>query len=510
MRAQEKLFKGALAMKILGLNSKSNWQPALAALVLVAFAAPLAPTARAQEKSTPLGEVQRLNRAPVNKEVLRVQLPRPTVVRLKNGLTLLLLENHKLPTVVFSLWIRPGQLADPTDIPGLASFAAGMLREGTERRTSSQIANETESLGASLSASAAFGSSYLSVDASGLVNDAPQILDLLSDTVLHPSFPAGELAQYKQREQASLEQRLSNPSFLARQAFRRVLYGDAPLSVTSPTKESIERVTADDLKKFHDAHFRPGNSLLGVTGDFNTTDMQALVEKYFGGWMGAAEPPMKLPVNAPPQPAKITLVDRPNSVQTFIIGGDRSIRRTDPDFYALTVMNQVLGGGPQSRLFLDLREVHSYTYGVYSRFNSEIYPGDWTTSTAVRTPVTDGSMTQLLYELKRINNEPVPQGELDESRRAIVAGFALSLEQPAQVLASWLTVQHFGLPADYWNAYPDHIAAIDAPAVQAAAKKFTDLDHLQWICVGDRKQIQDVLAKYGPVAVVDVNGKSEN
>lgn len=497
-------------MKILGLNSRLTCQSALAALVLVAFAAPVAPTAGAQEKSMPMSQVQRLNRAPVNKEVLRVQLPRPTVVKLKNGLTILLLENHKLPTIAFSLWIRPGQLADPSDLPGLASFAAGMLREGTERRTSAQIANETDSLGASLSATAAFGSSYLSVDASGLTSDAPQILDLMSDVVLHPSFPASELAQYKQREQASLEQRLSNPSFLARQAFRRVLYRDAPLSVTSPTKESIEKVTADDLRKFHDAHFRPGNSLLGVTGDFKTTDMQALVEKYFSGWTGAAEPPMKLPASATPQPAKITLVDRPNSVQTFIIGGDRSIRRTDLDFCALTVMNQVLGGGPQSRLFLDLREEHSYTYGAYSRFNSEIYPGDWAVSAAVRTPVTDGSMTQFLYELKRINNEPVPQGELDESRRAIVAGFALSLEQPAQVLSGWLTVQHFGLPADYWNVYPDHIAAIDASAVQAAARKFIDLDHLQWICVGDRKQIQDVLSKYGSVAVVDVNGKSEN
>jgi len=497
-------------MKTLGLSSKLIWQPALAALVLAALSAPIAPTARAQEKSMPLSQVQRLNRAPVNKEVLRVQLPRPTVVMLKNGLTLLLLENHKLPTVAFSLWIRPGQLADPIDLPGLASFAAGMLREGTERRTSAQIATETDSLGATLSATAVFGSSYLSVDASGWISDAWQILDLLSDVVLHPSFPSSELAQYKQREQASLEQRLSNPGFLARQAFRRVLYGDAPLSVTSPTKESIEKVTADDLKKFHDEHFRPGNAILGVTGDFKTSDMQALVEKYFGGWTGAAEPPAKLPASATPRPAQITLVDRPSSVQTFIIGGNRSIRRTDPDFYALTVMNQVLGGGPQSRLFLDLREEHSYTYGAYSRFNSEIYPGDWAASAAVRTPVTDGSMTQFLYELKRINHELVPQGELDESRRAIIAGFALSLEQPAQVLASWLTVQHFGLPADYWNTYPDHIAAIDAVAVQAAAKKFIDLDHLQWICVGDRKQIQDVLAKYGQVAVVDVNGKNEN
>jgi zinc protease len=119
-------------------------------------------------------------------------------------------------------------------------------------------------------------------------------------------------------------------------------------------------------------------------------------------------------------------------------------------------------------------------------------------------------MTQFVYEFKRINNEPVPQAELDDARRALVAGFALSLEQPSQMLEDWLTTQYFGLPADYWDNYPDHIVAVDAAAVQAAAKKYVDLDRMQWICVGDRKQIQDVLAKYGSVTVVDAEGKPEN
>lgn len=497
-------------MKSFTLTSQPIRRRVFVPLVVAVLAGFGVPSAKSQEKSTPMSKVERLNRAPVNKEVLRVQLPHPTVVKLKNGLTLLLLENHKLPTVAFSLWIRPGQLADPAGLPGLASFTAGMLREGTERRTSAEISSEIDSLGASLGAGSAFGASYTSVNASGLINDAPQVLDLLSDVVLHPSFPASELAQYKQREEASLEQRLSNPSFLAQQGFRRVLYGEPPLSIASPTKESIEKITMEDLKRFHDQHFRPGNAIFGVTGDFKTAEMQALVEKYFGAWTGAAEPPLTLPKPAAPKAAGITLVDRPGSVQTFIIGGDRGIRRTDPDYYALTVMNQVLGGGPQARLFLDLREEHGYTYGVYSRFNAEIYPGDWFSSGSVRTPVTDGSMTQFIYEFKRIVSEPVPESELDDAHRTIVAGFALSLEQPAQVLNDWLTSQYYGLPADYWDKYPDRVAAVDTAAVQAAAKKFVDLDHMQWVCVGDRKQIQDVLAKYGPVSVVDVEGKPEN
>lgn len=462
-----------------------------------------------QDRTTSAGKVERLNRAPVNKEVLRVQLPRPTIVKLKNGLTIVLLEDHKLPTVAFTMWIRPGQLGDPDDLPGLALFTANMLREGTEHRTSAQIAAEVDSLGGTLNANSAFGAGYTAVTASGLINDSERLLDLMSDIVLHPVFPAGELIQYKQREEAALEQRLANPAFLAQQAFRRLLYSEPPLSVTSPTKQSVENVTAEDLKRFHDQHYRPGNTLFGVTGDFQTAEIRPLVEKYFATWTGGPEEPVSLPKSFTPQATKITLVDRPASVQTFIIAGNRAIQRTDPDYYALAVMNQVLGGGPQSRLFLDLREEHSYTYGAYSRFTAEAYPGDWNSSAAVRTPVTDGSMERFIYEFKRIADEPVPPNELDDARRAIVAGFALSLERPGELLNNLMEIQFLGLPADYWDKYPDRISAVSAAEVQSAAKKYVDLSHMQWVCVGDRRQIQDVLAKYGTVAVLDAEGRSQ-
>jgi zinc protease len=491
-------------------NSKSARRAALAVIIASAMCGAGATTARAQEKSAPMSQVERLNRAPVNKEVLKVELPKPTVVKLPNGLTVLLLENHKLPTVAFSLWIRPGQLADPDNLPGLASFTADMLNEGTERRTSEQIANEVDTLGASLDAGSRFGASYMNVSASGMIDSAAQILDLMSDVTMHPTFPADELAKFKQRALADLEQNISNPGFLAQQAFRKVVYGQAPLSVASATKESIQSVSSEDLKRFHDAHFLPGNSILGVTGDFQAQEMREMVEKYFGGWTGGAEAAAALPNTTAAQPMKITLVDRPDSVQTYIIGGDRGLRRTDPGYYALTVMNRILGGGPQARLFLDLRETHSYTYGAYSNFSSDIYAGHWAASSAVRTPVTDGAMTQFLFEFKKINDEAVPQDELGESERAIIASFALSLEEPEQILTSWLTVKEFGLPMDYWDKYPDHIAAVSAADVQAAGRKFVDLEHLQWVCVGDRKQIESVLKKYGPVSVVDATGKPEN
>jgi zinc protease len=218
--------------------------------------------------------------------------------------------------------------------------------------------------------------------------------------------------------------------------------------------------------------------------------------------------PISLPDAPTSEPSKVILVDRPSSVQTYIIAGTRTKGRTDPDYYSLVVMNDVLGGGPQARLFLDLREEHSYTYGAYSAASTNLYPGDWHGYAAVRTPVTDGSMAQFVYEYKRIASEAVPGGELDV-HRSIIAGFALSLEQPSQVLDSWMAVQYYGLPQDYWDRYPDRISAVDAAAVQAAARKYVDLAHMQWVAVGDRKQIEDVLKKYGPVTVVDADGNPE-
>ncbi len=356
-------------------------------------------------------------------------------------------------------------------MPGLASFTAGMLREGTEKRTSEQIASKVDSLGASLDASSRFGVSYTSVNASGLITDTAKILDLMSDVVLHPSFPASELAKFKQSEGASLEQRLANPAFLGQQGFRRVIYGDTPMAMASATKESIEKISVEDLKRFHEKHYVPGNTILGVTGDFTASEMRATIDKYFAGWTGAAEAPDGFAAAVAPQATKITLVDRPASVQTYIIVGDRGIRRTDPEYYGLAVMNQVLGGGPQARLFLDLREEHSLTYGSYSRFNSEIYPGDWQAFAPVRTDVTGDAFDRFLYEFKKINNEPVPQTEMDDAHRAIIANFALSLEQPSQILNDWLTVQHYGLAADYWDKYPDHIGGIDAAGVQVAGEE---------------------------------------
>ena len=482
----------------------------LTGAIVLAAALAMALPARAQEndKGVSAKAVKRLNRAPVNKEILRVSLPRPTVRKLSNGLTVLVLEQHKLPTVTFDLWVRPGTLADPKDLPGLASFTADMLREGTAARTSAQIAGEVDQLGASLDSSADFGVSHAVISASGLTDSTEAILDLLSDVVLHPTFPADELEKYKKRQLANLEDERSRPFFLAREKFHGALYGDTNPGITSPTPEAIQRVTPDDLKKFHARNYVPGNAILGVAGDVKTDDIVALLEKKFGAWKGETPPETKVPDPVAP-PTKIYLIDRPGSVQTNIFMGNLAIRRTDPDYFALTVMNRILGGGPQARLFMNLREEKGYTYGAYSSFNADIYQGYWAANTEVRTNVTDGSLHELFAEFKRIRDELAPADELDEVRHSLVAAFALSLERPQTLLNDWMTVQYYNLPVDYWDKYADHIAAVDATAVATAATKYVDYNHMVIVCVGDAKQIKDVLQKYGWVWATDANGKAE-
>jgi len=474
---------------------------AIAACTLSALIAPTtyAQAAPGQDKSVPLSSVVRLNRAPVSKEILKVKLPQATTHKLPNGMTVLILERHKLPTIALELEMEPGAIADPS--PGLAKFTAEMLREGTQKRDSAAIASAVDDIGAQLRSGAEFGGSDSSIHISGLTDSTETLFDLLSDIVLHPTFPAEEIEKYKKREVGDLEDEMSRPSFLADKEFHKELYGDTNYAVTAPTPEQIQSITTESLTEYHRKYYVPANAVLGIVGDVNTDDVLKLVEKYFGDWPNTPPPDVKLAEVPPPAPKKIALVDRPGSVQTNITAGNLAIKRNDPDYFALTVMDHIVGGGPSARLFLNLREVHGYTYGAYSQFSADVYRGYWDANTEVRTAVTDGSLRELFNEFNRIRTYPVPAAELDEAKRALVASFALSLEDQLQLLDDALEVHHFGLPEDYWDQYPEHIAAIDAAAVQSAAKKYIDLDHLQIVCVGDAKQIKEVLDKYGKVEV---------
>jgi predicted Zn-dependent peptidase len=463
----------------------------------------------AQEDHSPdSSKVERKNRAPVSKDVLKVTLPRATEATLSNGLTVLIMENHRLPLISLQYNISgAGPIFEPSNTPGLASIAAQMLREGTKTRTSVQIAEQSAQLGAEISASAGFGSSATVINASGLSDNFDQWLALTNDVLLNPTFPADELNRLKQRLKAQLRQQRANPNFLSNETFSKAVYGSHPASVVAATNESIDAMTPEMLAKWHLGRFSPQNAILGITGDVKAAEVVPKLEKALAAWKKTELKEVLPPNPRPVASKKVLLVDRPGSVQTTVVLGNIAIDRRDPDYIALNVANHILGGGPAARLFLNLREEKGYTYGVYSSFTALKYPGPWRAGGDVRTEVTAGAMTEFFKEFQRIRDEKVPANELDEAKRAIVAGFALSLERPSELLGYAIIRKIYGFPPDYWDTYPAQIMAITADDIQRVARKYINPDNLQVVAVGEVSKIRPVMEKYGPVEVYDADGK---
>jgi zinc protease len=462
----------------------------------------------AQDKATPTSKVERLNRAPVSKEILKVKLPRPVETVLPNGIHLMILEDHRFPLVTVQFEIDgAGPLYEPTNVPGLAGATARLLDEGTKTRTSKQIAEQIDSLGASLSASAPFGSGSAVLGASGLSDTFDQWFALAADVLLHPSFPTDELAQYQSRAKPALMQQRSQPNFLANQTMNRALYGAYPAAVVTATPESLDALTPAMLADWHDKHYAPQNTILAISGDVHAETLIPKLRQWLAEWKRSTELVHFKPGPLAATKSKVFLVDRPGSVQTTLLMGNLAIDRNNPDYPALVVLNEVLGAGSASRLFLNLREEKGYTYGVYSNLIARKYAGPWTAGGDLRTEVTEGAMTEFLRELNRIRDEKVPDAELDAAKHSVVARFALSLESPQQLIGYATTRKAYNFPADYWDKYPAQIAAINADDVQRVAKKYIDPATMQLVAVGDASKIKSILEKYGPVEMVDTSSE---
>jgi zinc protease len=446
-------------------------------------------------------------KAPVNKTVLRVKLPRAQEATLKNGLRVVLLENHKVPTFNMQMVMLSGGLADQPDYRGLATFTASLIREGTAKRSSKDIAEQVDALGATLFANSGFSSITSTVSVSGLVENLDPTMEIFADIVRNPSFPQAEVDKYKTRTLSSLQLQRSSPQFLAQEQFSKAIYGNHPAALVSPPVESVKKLTTRDLAGFHSTYYRPNNAILTVLGDVTLKEIMPKIEKAFGDWQKADVPAVTIPAAPAQSETRIFLIDRPGSVQTVLTLGTLGIERTDPDYFAVLLADRVLGGGPSGRLFLNLREDKGYTYGAYSGFGWGKFRGTWSSSSQVRTDVTEGAMKEFMYELNRLRDQPVPADELENAKRAIVGSFALSLEQPQALLQNIVTQKLYNLPADYWDTYPQNVAAITAEDVQRVAKKYIDMGHLQVVAVGDASKARTILAKYGTVQVYDADGK---
>jgi predicted Zn-dependent peptidase len=485
-------------------STRALWALAILAAGSARASSQQVPTQQALPSTT---QMVLKGKAPVSKEVLKVKLPKPSDAPLSNGLRVMVLEDHRLPQVSFQLVIPgAGGYYDPDDRPGLAGFVAAMMREGTATRTSEQISEALETMGASLSFGAGASSTSAQVFGSALTKNLPALFDIASDVLLHPAFAAAEWDRYRARTKPNYTQLRTNPNFLANERFNEAVFGSHPAGRLVSNATVIDAVAPAMLTDFHKAHYVPDHAVIAFAGDITLAQARALVEKGLGAWhqAGASAPQVSDP--APIGPAKIYLINRPGSVQTTLWVGTQALKRTSPDYTSLTVANRVLGG-VMGRLFRHLREEKGYTYGVGSGISASPYVGSWIATTSVRTEVTEPALRDLLAEIAAMRDSLVPAQELEDSKRALVASFALSLESPQQMLSYYVDSWTYGLPANYWDTYPSQISAVTATQAQTVARKYWDASRLQIVAVGDASKIRDLLSKLGAVIMLDAEGK---
>jgi zinc protease len=423
-----------------------------------------------------------------------LNLPAPTETMLENGLRVVVVEQERLPLVSFRLAFRTGDAFDPPELPGLADLLSDMLAEGTETRTSRQIAEEVARYGATLSAGAS--SDYTTVAASSLAAYAEEVLELLADVALRPSFPEDELNLVKANAQQNLIAQRAQPSFLASEAVARVLFGEHPYSVVSPTPESLEALTRERLLSQHRAKFVPNNAVLLIAGDVRRDSLLARVEELFGGWSpGEVEDP-RFPSPPTLEGRAVYVVNRPGSAQTNIVVANRGIRRTDPDYFAVLVMHTILGGTASARLFMNLREEKGYTYGAYSQLDARRYAGSFRATAEVRTPVTGASLKEIFYELERIRSEDVSEKELTDAKSYLAGIFPIRLETQEGLVEQLLQMRMHNLAPDYLDTYRERIMRVTREDVRRVANLYVTPDNAAVVLVGDATEVREQAAPY--------------
>ncbi|HSI14292.1 MAG TPA: pitrilysin family protein [Chthoniobacter sp.] len=420
-------------------------------------------------------------------------------VTLPNGLKVFVIEDDRKPTVTFRMIIRSGSIADG-DKKGAAGFVAGLLNRGTEKRDAATFAIETDSIGVKIEASG--GQDAISIGAGGLTKYTDRILDLFSDAVLHPAFPAPQFTRIQRQTLSGLEAEKQQPSSLAEKLAGKVVYGSFPYgSYLKP--EDVTSIQREDLVAFHKANFLPNNASLAIVGDVKADAILPLIEKTFGSWQKGEVPTPKLPEVPKLQGLTIHLVDRPGSVQSNIIVLSDAPPRNNPDLPELNVVNATLGGGFSGRLFQNLREKHGWTYGSSSAFDYKKLAGNFQATAETRNEVTGPAVAEILKEITRIRDEPAKEEEIALQRQYNVGNYLLSLENTARTAQRVQDIDLYGLPADFYKTYAKRMSVVTPAQVGELAKKYLTTENVAVVVVGEAKEIKPELDKIGKVVVYD-------
>ncbi|HEX8720282.1 MAG TPA: insulinase family protein [Pyrinomonadaceae bacterium] len=432
---------------------------------------------------------------------------------LSNGLEVLVVRHSELPIVAFDLVVKMGAAGDPAGQAGLASLTADMLDEGTKTRSSLEISDQFSDIGASLGVSSGWDSTTANLTT--LKRHVDRALDLAADVLLNPSFPEKEFQRLRDQRLTGFRQRRDDAGQIASLVYASLLYGKnhpygRPLG---GDEESMRAITVADVRKFYETFYRPNNSTLIVVGDTTADEIVPKLERAFGHWEKAHVPAVD--VSAAPverdKPA-LYVVDRPGSAQSVIYAGHVGVPRSNPDYFPLLVMNNLLGGGFVSRINLNLREDKGYTYGARSFFDFRRGAGPFTATAPVQTAVTRESVFELMKELRGVRGEiPVTEQELEYAKQGIIRGFPRTFETPAQIADRLETVVTYDLPDTYFNSYIERIQAVTLDDVKRVANRYLQPGRMAVVVVGDRQKIEQGLRELETlgetITFVDTEGR---
>jgi len=446
-----------------------------------------------------------LSTPPAPGKVEDMSLPPVQVADLDNGLQVNTVVTTQLPVVYATLVVRSGGESDPAQLPGLSGLVAQMLKEGTTKRSSAELAEEIEFLGADLSTSSDEENTYVGVRA--LADQFEVVMAILAEVAGEPAFSDRELEKLKRRELDRLALSEREPGYIGRRAFYRELYGQHPYGTVDTNPQAVRRVQRQDLLRWHSEHFVGRNSFLVVVGDIDPDRVAETTQKTFGRWK-PGKPAVPVYVE-PPQPRdrNIVVVDRPGSVQSMIYMGNLAIARANPEWIPLMVSNQVLGGSPASRLFMDLRERRSLTYGAYSSVVERVDVGPFVAYASVRTEVTTEAVGAFFEHLERIHREPANPDELQNAKRYLSDSFPLKVDTPGKLLELVVELRVFGLPDDYWDHYRERIRQTSASEASYVAREYIRPKSTLVVVVGQAADFARSLQQFGPVTVVSPDGE---
>ena len=416
---------------------------------------------------------------------------------LPNGLVWLFSEQRSLPLVTVKVLIKGGVLRDPPGKAGLANLTALLLTQGTKKRSATQIAEEVDFLGARLSASG--NEDYASVGLTVLKKNLEPGLDLLKDVLFNPAFSAEEIKRKVSQLKASFQTDEDEPGIVASRAFRQRLFGKNPYAhPPKGTPEGLTAIDSKDLGAFHEKFYRPNNAIVTIAGDLSVEEAKEWVTRIFGDWKAAPLPELKVPSPPEIKSAEKIIIDK-NITQANIILGHLGVARNNPDFYALQLLNYILGGGGfSSRLLDNIRENRGLAYSVASGFEAGVEPGAFAIDLETKNPSAGEAVNLVIREVEKIRSQPVSATELEDAKSYLIGSFPAKMDSVAKRAALLAYVELYGLGLDYPWRYPSLIKNLTPADLQKAAEKYLHPERYLLVVVGKKSELPEIASSTAP------------